>query len=169
MATASILASASRARKICNKQLYAKWVLPCKQTGQTPTLVFLHHGLGSVAQWKTFPLKLCRELSMPGLVFDRTGHGNSNDFHSESIIYDYLKEEAQNWNIMEELRNFKSDILLLQGSEDIYGSQKQIDLVAKQIRGRVESAMINNCGHNPFYEAEQETLKIIARYIEEIS
>jgi pimeloyl-ACP methyl ester carboxylesterase len=43
----------------------------------TPVMVFLHEGLGSVALWKTFPDLLCRRLKMRGLVYSRPGYGQS--------------------------------------------------------------------------------------------
>jgi pimeloyl-ACP methyl ester carboxylesterase len=43
----------------------------------TPVMVFLHEGLGSVALWKTFPNLLCRRLKMRGLVYSRPGYGQS--------------------------------------------------------------------------------------------
>jgi pimeloyl-ACP methyl ester carboxylesterase len=43
-----------------------------------PLLVFLHEGLGSVAQWKDFPELLCKKTNCPGLLYDREGHGKSD-------------------------------------------------------------------------------------------
>lgn len=40
-------------------------------------MVFLHHGLGSVAQWRDFPRRLAQATGCPALVFDRIGHGQS--------------------------------------------------------------------------------------------
>ncbi len=40
-------------------------------------MVFLHEGLGSVAQWKDFPERLCRQLGLRGLVYSRPGYGAS--------------------------------------------------------------------------------------------
>ncbi len=41
------------------------------------TLVFLHEGLGSVAMWKDFPLRLCDALGCRGLLYSRPGYGRS--------------------------------------------------------------------------------------------
>ncbi|MFO1072126.1 MAG: alpha/beta fold hydrolase [Geminicoccaceae bacterium] len=43
-----------------------------------PPLLFLHEGLGSIAQWKDFPSALCARLGCEGIVFDRLGHGRSD-------------------------------------------------------------------------------------------
>jgi pimeloyl-ACP methyl ester carboxylesterase len=43
-----------------------------------PTLVFLHEGLGSIAQWRNFPHRLCRALGLPAVIYDRWGFGKSD-------------------------------------------------------------------------------------------
>jgi pimeloyl-ACP methyl ester carboxylesterase len=43
----------------------------------TPTVVFLHEGLGSVAMWKDFPKNFCSTHGFRGLVFSRYGYGRS--------------------------------------------------------------------------------------------
>jgi len=43
-----------------------------------PVLVFLHEALGCIEMWKGFPEELCRATGLPGLVFDRQGHGGSS-------------------------------------------------------------------------------------------
>ncbi|MGX7001495.1 alpha/beta fold hydrolase [Caballeronia sp. KNU42] len=42
-----------------------------------PVAVFLHEGLGSISMWKDWPLKLCEQLGMRGLVYSRPGYGGS--------------------------------------------------------------------------------------------
>jgi pimeloyl-ACP methyl ester carboxylesterase len=42
-----------------------------------PVVVFLHEGLGSVAMWKDFPQRFCRQHGLRGLVYSRYGYGNS--------------------------------------------------------------------------------------------
>lgn len=42
-----------------------------------PVVVFLHEGLGSVAQWRDFPDRFCRANGLRGFVYSRPGYGNS--------------------------------------------------------------------------------------------
>ena len=44
---------------------------------QSPVLVFLHEGLGSVAMWRDFPARLCAAIGCRGLVYSRPGYGRS--------------------------------------------------------------------------------------------
>lgn len=41
------------------------------------TLVFLHEGLGCIEMWKGFPSQIVAEIGVPGLAYDRRGHGRS--------------------------------------------------------------------------------------------
>lgn len=60
----------------------------------TPTLVFLHEGLGSIGQWRGVPGDLCRLTGLPGLVYERWGFGQS-----ERLVLprpkDYMAHEAE--------------------------------------------------------------------------
>jgi pimeloyl-ACP methyl ester carboxylesterase len=44
---------------------------------EQPLVVFLHEGLGSLAMWKDYPLRLCNAGGYRGLVFSRPGYGRS--------------------------------------------------------------------------------------------
>ena len=48
------------------------------EKNNTPLLVFLHEGLGSVAMWKNYPQQLCDALNARGLVYSRPGYGQSS-------------------------------------------------------------------------------------------
>src|SRR5512141_2651975 len=58
-----------------------------------PVLVFLHEGLGSIAQWRDFPELLCRKAGFSGLVYDRLGYGGSDPLKEKRRV-EYLHEEA---------------------------------------------------------------------------
>lgn len=59
-----------------------------------PTLVLLHEGLGSVAQWKDFPERLVSATGCGVLAYSRAGYG-----HSESVdlprSLNFLSDEAE--------------------------------------------------------------------------
>lgn len=56
--------------------------LECRSIGhagdRSPTLVFLHEGLGCVSMWRDFPDRLCARVGLPGLVYSRLGYGRSD-------------------------------------------------------------------------------------------
>ena len=47
------------------------------QYQEGPVLVFLHEGLGSIGQWKSFPEELSEKLRLPFIAYDRYGYGGS--------------------------------------------------------------------------------------------
>ena len=61
-----------------DREIHISWLLSSRFDEQRPTLIFLHEALGSIPQWKSFPLHLCDALQLPGLVIERTGHGQSS-------------------------------------------------------------------------------------------
>ena len=58
-----------------------------------PWLVFLHEGLGSIDQWRDFPLKAATATGLNALSYDRQGHGRSDGF-TEPRPIDYHAREA---------------------------------------------------------------------------
>ncbi len=61
---------------------------------EKPLLVFLHEGLGSIAQWKDFPTLLCEKTKCPGFLYDREGYGRSSKLRSTND-WNYLHIQAQ--------------------------------------------------------------------------
>jgi pimeloyl-ACP methyl ester carboxylesterase len=53
--------------------------LPASRAGRPP-LVFLHEGLGSVSQWRDFPLIAAQRTGCRTVVYSRHGHGRSSAF-----------------------------------------------------------------------------------------
>ncbi|MCG3193225.1 MAG: 2-succinyl-6-hydroxy-2,4-cyclohexadiene-1-carboxylate synthase [Thermoanaerobaculia bacterium] len=56
-------------------------------------VVFLHDALGSIAQWRDFPEVLCSAAGLPGLVYERLGHGGSDPLPGPRTAR-YLHDEA---------------------------------------------------------------------------
>lgn len=91
-----------------------KWI---NQDLNGPVLLFLHHGLGSIKQWKDFPERLCQSTNLSGLVYDRQGHGESSRL-TEKRDENYLEQYA-----LKELPQFLKEInchrkLILVGHSD---------------------------------------------------
>ncbi|MBK8792014.1 MAG: alpha/beta hydrolase [Holophaga sp.] len=75
--------------------LQARWLLHHGHHDfhREPTLVFLHEGLGSIAQWRDFPEALARRTKLPALIYDRLGHGGSPALTQPRTMA-YLEVEA---------------------------------------------------------------------------
>jgi len=83
---------------------------------ESPHLVFLHEGLGSVEQWKDFPLSLCKRTGLPALVFDRWGYGKSEPCGKIGNA-GYLHEEALT-SLPQVLAHFSIERSILVGHSD---------------------------------------------------
>jgi pimeloyl-ACP methyl ester carboxylesterase len=59
---------------------------------EAPTIVFLHEGLGSIAQWRDFPAELCARTGCGGLIYNRQGYGGSDPF--EQLPPTFMHREA---------------------------------------------------------------------------
>jgi pimeloyl-ACP methyl ester carboxylesterase len=59
----------------------------------TPTIVFLHEGLGSVSMWRDFPERLAAETGCRGLVYSRRGHGASGPIDGPRPVR-FMHDEA---------------------------------------------------------------------------
>jgi len=79
---------------------------------QAPLLVFLHEGLGSIAQWKDFPDKLCTATEHLGLVYERYGFGQSDALKEERPV-SYLEDEADTLiEVLDQLNHSQPVILV---------------------------------------------------------
>ena len=57
-------------------RLEYQWLGP--RPGTTPTIVFLHEGLGSISRWRDFPAALSARMGWGALVYNRQGYGASD-------------------------------------------------------------------------------------------
>jgi pimeloyl-ACP methyl ester carboxylesterase len=76
-------------------RLFAKFIdSDSEDPKKSPTtLVFLHEGLGSIAQWRDFPACLNAMTGLPALVYERWGYGSSDAINIPRTVR-YLHDEA---------------------------------------------------------------------------
>ncbi|KAF0221969.1 MAG: putative hydrolase or acyltransferase [Rhodospirillaceae bacterium] len=73
-------------------RLETRWIGQAR-SGQT-VLVFLHEGLGCMAQWRDFPDRVAASLDLPALVYSRAGYGASDPVEWPRPL-DYLNREGE--------------------------------------------------------------------------
>jgi pimeloyl-ACP methyl ester carboxylesterase len=78
---------------IYKKRIHYKLIHSGEWGAEIPVIVFLHEGLGSIGQWRSFPEKLCKATGFQGLVYERIGYGKS-DYWDNEIPFDFLHYEA---------------------------------------------------------------------------
>src|SRR5256886_17648425 len=57
-------------------------------------LAFLHEGLGSIRQWRDFPLKVAQATGCRALVYDRYGYGQSDVLQEARRSVRFMHDEA---------------------------------------------------------------------------
>jgi pimeloyl-ACP methyl ester carboxylesterase len=62
--------------------------------GAEPVMVFLHEGLGSVAQWRDFPAQVAAATGCRALVYDRYGYGQSDVLEEARRPIRFMHDEA---------------------------------------------------------------------------
>lgn len=231
-----------------------------KGAAASPTLVFLHDALGSVAQWRGFPEKLAGRCRLNAVVYDRAGHGRSEELppprnkeylHREALeilpellqqlriqqpilighsdggsialiyaayhqpiaiiteaahtfveevalkgirkalsqkghlverlsayhgdktetlfdawAYTWLDADFRDWSLEGLLPRITCPALILQGSEDEYGSEEQLKRIVAGIGPAAEAFRVEQCGHIPHRQAEEAVLEKMAAFIE---
>lgn len=74
-------------------RLAARRLRHARSRAVSPTLVFLHEGLGCIESWRAFPSRLVEATGLPALLYDRRGYGRS-DPAAEAWGRDYLHRAA---------------------------------------------------------------------------
>ena len=74
------------------RSLEYEWI-GAPQAGK-PTLVFLHEGLGSIQQWRDFPLQVAQATGCAAVVYNRYGYGNSDVLAEARVNVRFMHEEA---------------------------------------------------------------------------
>jgi pimeloyl-ACP methyl ester carboxylesterase len=59
-----------------------------------PTLVFLHEGLGSIRQWRDFPLQVVKATGCRALLYSRYGYGQSDVLQEDKAGVRFMHREA---------------------------------------------------------------------------
>ena len=77
--------------QVNEKILESVWHGPAP--GDSPTLIFLHEGLGSVSMWKDFPQKLSQHTGCGALVYSRFGYGKSEKCELAGAL-NFMHEEG---------------------------------------------------------------------------
>jgi pimeloyl-ACP methyl ester carboxylesterase len=77
----------------------------------------------------------------------------------------WLSDDFRDWNIEDRLPDIAAPTLLVQGTDDQYGTLAQLDAIESGVRGPVERLVIEGAGHSPHLDARAEVVTAIARFV----
>ncbi len=73
------------------------------------------------------------------------------------------------WNIVACLGRITAPALLVQGEQDAYGTLRQLDAIARGLRGPSRRLVIPDCGHAPHREAPDLVLGTAGRFLDAVT
>ena len=78
----------------------------------------------------------------------------------------WLDPDFKGWDIRDDyLPNVRSPVLAIQGYDDEYGTMAQLDEIGARVAGPCTLLKLDNCGHSPFRDQPEATLKAIEKFI----
>jgi pimeloyl-ACP methyl ester carboxylesterase len=80
----------------------------------------------------------------------------------------WLSPAFRTWNIEACLPRVSCPVLILQGEDDEYGSNKQVQAIAAQVSGSVDLVMLPNCGHTPHRHQQTRVAKGMIDFIRQL-
>jgi pimeloyl-ACP methyl ester carboxylesterase len=79
----------------------------------------------------------------------------------------WLTDEFRSWNIEEYLPGIACPVLLVQGTEDEYGTEAQLQAVEGAVRGPVRRLLVEGAGHSPHLSHPDLVVPAVAEFIAE--
>jgi pimeloyl-ACP methyl ester carboxylesterase len=76
----------------------------------------------------------------------------------------WLDARFQEWNIEEFLPAITAPVLLIQGTDDEYGTWKQIEAIERQVQGPVETLRVPGAGHAPHRDQPEMVLERMSAF-----
>jgi pimeloyl-ACP methyl ester carboxylesterase len=76
----------------------------------------------------------------------------------------WLLPEFRAWSIEDLLGRVTQPALLIQGTDDEYGTLEQLDRIETAVRGPVSRLVLENCGHSPHRDQEAAVLEAIVGF-----
>jgi len=92
-------------------------------------------------------------------------HGTNVDGAFRGWNDAWLDPGFRSWNIEEYLPSIEAPVLVIQGEDDPYGTRAQVDAIARQVGGPVETVMLAKCGHAPHRDQPEATLVAMSAFV----
>ena len=77
----------------------------------------------------------------------------------------WLSPEFRRWNIQEQVAKLRCPVLAIQGTNDQYGTARQLHAIQAGLSKRSRSMVLSSCGHAPHMDQRTEVEDIVARFV----
>ena len=80
----------------------------------------------------------------------------------------WLHPDFVHWNIESYLPAIQVPLLAIQGEDDQYGTQAQIETIVRQVGAETDTVILSDCGHSPHRDQEEAVLAALDVFIQRI-
>jgi len=97
----------------------------------------------------------------------RTKLGRHHDHIDEMFLgwtKIWLDQKFRDWNIVEELRKVRCPVLVIQGTDDEYGTMAQVAAIRRGVKD-TETLLLPECGHSPHRDQPEATMEAILGFL----
>ena len=94
-------------------------------------------------------------------------HGDNTEKIFRAWYDTWLTPEFKQWNIEDCLPKINCPLLVIQGEDDQYATEAQVEAITRQVAGS-RSILIPNCAHTPHKEARDIVIKEMTEFIFEL-
>ena len=77
----------------------------------------------------------------------------------------WLAESFAEWSMERFLPEIRCPLLVIQGEQDQFGSVRQVESMLENAGGHAEALLIPECGHVPHFQAREQYLQRIRRFL----
>lgn len=95
-------------------------------------------------------------------------HGDKTEQIFKAWSETWLSEPFLSWNIENLLPSIVHPLLVLQGTDDEYATERQLEIIGAKSSGASTSCLIEQCGHTPHKSRPDEVLQLMVQFIREI-
>jgi pimeloyl-ACP methyl ester carboxylesterase len=92
-------------------------------------------------------------------------HGANVDNAFHGWCDTWLDPAFRDWNIVRRLRDIRVPVLVMQGADDEYGTAAQVETIARQVSGPVETMLLPVAGHSPHIDQPDAVIAAISRFV----
>jgi len=76
----------------------------------------------------------------------------------------WLHPDFRDWNVADVIDHLRIPVLAIQGRDDQYGTLAQIDEITERAYAPVDTLVLDDCKHAPFFDQPKKVLDAIAEY-----
>ena len=92
-------------------------------------------------------------------------HGDKTEVIFNAWCKTWQTSEFRDWNIENLIQSIVCSVYSVQGTQDQYGTKKQLKSIQTNVPSKVKTIMIDQCGHSPFKEQPEETISLFKQFI----